>query len=163
MQSYLLPDNERTYNTWSSLSNKIKKFATRTSTFRGTFFPYCTKQWNQLNDDIKKIESIKIFKKTLIKIIRTKENSVFGVSDICGIKLLTCFRLNVSHLNEHKSRHNFNNTINPIISCATAVLLLKQLFITSCVADFIQFKEWSSLMAYTNWILLFKTLQKISY
>ena len=163
MQSYLLPDNERTYNTWSSLSNKIKKFATRTSTFRGTFFPYCTKEWNQLNDDIKKIESIKIFKKTLIKIIRTKENSVIGVSDICGIKLLTRFRLNFSHLNEHKSRHNFNSTINPIIPCATAVLLLKQLFITSCVADFIQFKEWSSLMAYTNWILLFKTLQKISY
>ena len=73
LQSYLLPANERTY-TRSSLRNTIKTFATRTSTFRATFFPYCTKEWNQLNDDIKKIESIKKFKKTLIKIIRTQEN-----------------------------------------------------------------------------------------
>ena len=106
LQSYLLPDNERTCNT-------IKTFVTRTSTFRATFFPYCTKEWNQLNDDIKKIESIKKFKKTLIKVIRTKENFIFGVSDIYGIKLLTRLRLNFSHLNEHKFRHNFNDTINP--------------------------------------------------
>ena len=33
LQSYLLPDNERTYNTRSSLRNTIKTFATRTSTF----------------------------------------------------------------------------------------------------------------------------------
>ena len=26
-----------------------------------TFFPHCTKEWNQLNDDIKKVESIKKF------------------------------------------------------------------------------------------------------
>ena len=30
LQSYLLPDNERTYDTWSSLRNTIKTFATRT-------------------------------------------------------------------------------------------------------------------------------------
>ena len=34
LQSYLLPDNERTYNTRSSLRNTIKTFATQTSTFR---------------------------------------------------------------------------------------------------------------------------------
>ena len=98
----MFPDNEKTHNTGSSLRNTIKTFATRASTFRGTFFAYCIKEWNQLNDDIKKIESIKKFKKTLIKIIRTKENFVFGVSDIYGIKLLTCLSLNFSHLNEHK-------------------------------------------------------------
>ena len=42
-----------------------------------------------IKDDIKKTESIKKNLKTLIKIIRTKEKSVFRVSDICGIKLLT--------------------------------------------------------------------------
>ena len=42
----------------------------------------------------------------MIKIIRTKENSVFGVIDIYGIKLFTHLRLNFSHLNEHKFRHN---------------------------------------------------------
>ena len=33
-------------------------------------------------------------KKTLFKVIRTKGNSVFGVSDIYGIKLLTRLKLN---------------------------------------------------------------------
>ena len=65
LQSCLPPDNELAYNTRSSLRNTIKTFATRISTFRATFLPYCTKKWNQLNDDIKKIESIKKFKKTL--------------------------------------------------------------------------------------------------
>ena len=37
LQSYLLPDNKRTYNTRSTLINTIKTFATRTSTFRTTF------------------------------------------------------------------------------------------------------------------------------
>ena len=41
----------------------MKTFAKRTSTFCATFFPYCKKEWNQLNDNIKKIESIKKFKK----------------------------------------------------------------------------------------------------
>ena len=58
--------------------------------------------------------------KTLMKVIRTKENSVFEVSDIYGIKLLTRLRLNFSHLNEHKFRHNFNDTINPMYNCGAA-------------------------------------------
>ena len=88
LQSYLLPDNERTYNSRSSLRNTIKTFAMQTSTFCATFSAYCTKEWNQLNDDIEKIESIKKFKKKLIKIIRTKENFVFRVSDIYRMKHL---------------------------------------------------------------------------
>ena len=59
-------------------------------------------------------------KKTLIKIIRTKENSVFGVADIYGVKRLTRLRLNFSHLNEHKFRHNFKDTINPMCNCGAA-------------------------------------------
>ena len=51
--------NERTYNTNSSLRNTIKAFATRTSTFHTTFFTYCTKEWNQLNDVIRKLNLLK--------------------------------------------------------------------------------------------------------
>ena len=54
------------------------------------------------------------------KVIRTKENSVFAVSDIYDIKLLTHLRLNFSHLNEHKFRHNFNDMINPMCNCGAA-------------------------------------------
>ena len=106
LQSYFSPDNERTYNNSSSLRNTIKSFATQTSTLRVTFFLYCTKKWNQLNNDINKVESIKKLRKTLIKVIRTKENPIFGVSDIYGIKVLTRLRFNFSHLNEGKFRNN---------------------------------------------------------
>ena len=46
--------------------------------------------------------------------------------------------------------------------CNCGVLLLKQLLITSCVADFIQFNERNSLMVYINEILLFRTLQLLT-
>ena len=41
-----------------------------------------------------------------------RESLVFAVHDINGLKLLTRLRLNFGHLNEHKFRHNFNDTIN---------------------------------------------------
>ena len=53
----------------------------------------------------------------MIKGIKTKENSVFGVSHIHGIKLLTRLRLSFSHLNEPKFRRNFYDTINPMCKC----------------------------------------------
>ena len=49
--------------------------------------------------------------------IRPKENSIFKIFDINGIKLLNRLRLHFSHLNEHKFRHNFIATIDPMCSC----------------------------------------------
>ena len=49
--------------------------------------------------------------------IRSKENSIYAIHDISGLKLLTRLRLNFSHLNEHKFRHNFKDTINPMCNC----------------------------------------------
>ena len=34
--------------------------------------------------------------------------------------MLTHLRLNFSHLNEHKFRHNFNDTINSMCNCGAA-------------------------------------------
>ena len=47
--------------------------------------------------------------KTLIKFIRTRENSVFGVSDIHSIQLRTSLGLSFSNLSEHKFRYNFTD------------------------------------------------------
>ena len=62
-----------------------------------------------------------MFKKPLLKFIRTIPNSAFGVANIYGIKLLTRLRVGLSHLREHKSRHNFQNTINPLCSCSLEI------------------------------------------
>ena len=52
---------------------------------------------------------------------KKKENSLFSVHDPLGTKLLTRLRLKFSHLNEHKFRHGFNDTINPMCACGTEV------------------------------------------
>ena len=37
--------------------------------------------------------------------------------DTKGLKLLTHLRLNFSHLNEHKFRHVFKDTVDPMCKC----------------------------------------------
>ena len=53
--------------------------------------------------------------------MKVKENSTFSISDTLGLELVICLWLNFSHLNEHKSRHNFINTVNPSCSCSAGV------------------------------------------
>ena len=55
------------------------------------------------------------FREIILTFIRPKENSVFAVHDTKGLKLLT--RLNFSHLNEHKFRHGFRDTVGPMCKC----------------------------------------------
>ena len=57
------------------------------------------------------------------RLLELKKTLVFGVSDIYGVKLLTRFRLNFSHLTKHVFRHNFNNTLNPMCNCSVDIEL----------------------------------------
>ena len=72
-----------------------------------TLFPYTIKEWNKLSLEMRNSESYNVFKKSLFKFIRAIPNSVFGVADMYGIKLLTRLHVGLSHLTEHKFRHNF--------------------------------------------------------
>ena len=53
--------------------------------------------------------------------MKKKENSLFSVHDPLGAKLLMHLRLKFSHLNEHKFRPGFNDTINSMCACTTEV------------------------------------------
>ena len=46
---------------------------------------------------------------------------LFGIYYPLGVKIFTRLRLQFSHLNEHKFRHGFCDTINPMCSCGTEV------------------------------------------
>ena len=77
--------------------------------------------------------SVNKFKGTIISFIRSKENSVFAIHDTKGLKLLTHLRLNFSHLNEHKFRHGFKDTVDPMCKCVveteiTLSLVLQAVF-----------------------------------
>ena len=44
-------------------------------------------------------------------------NSIFDIHNPLEIKLLTRLRLGLSHLHEHKFRHCFQGTLNPLWEC----------------------------------------------
>ena len=90
----------------------------RTEYFANSFFPCTLKEWNNLSPEIRKSVSYEVFKNSLLKFIRPSPNSLFNVSDSLGIKLLTRLHLGLSHLREHKSNHNFQDTIDPLCPCS---------------------------------------------
>ena len=95
----------------------IKTFSGATKAFESSFFPYCAKEWGNLSEELRNIDSIETLKLSILNFVRPRENSVFAVHDISGLKLLTRLRMNFNHLNKHKFRHNFNDTINPMCPC----------------------------------------------
>ena len=58
--------------------------------------------------------------KKLIK-CEKKENSIFSISDPLGVQLLTCLRLQFSHLNEHEFIYGFGDTINAMCACGSEI------------------------------------------
>ena len=48
-----------------------------------------------------------------------KENSLFCIYNPLTVKLFIFLRLQFSHLNEHKFRRGFSDTINPMFACGT--------------------------------------------
>ena len=98
--------------------NTFSVFPSKTDYFANSFFPYCINQWNNLDPAIRNINTISMFKKALLKYIRTSPSLVYNVTDYVGLKLLTRLRLNLSHLCEHKFQHNFQDTVNPLCSCS---------------------------------------------
>ena len=90
----------------------------RTDLFRNSFLPFSINEWNKLDPDIKNLDSHEMFRKKLLNFIRPSEKSIFNIYDPQGSKLLNRLRLGFSHLREHKFRHNFADTVNPLCSCA---------------------------------------------
>ena len=53
--------------------------------------------------------------------MQKKENSIFSVYNTLGVKLLTRVRFQFCHLNEHKFRHAFENTLNAMYAYRSEV------------------------------------------
>ena len=59
-----------------------------------------------------------MFRKKLLAFIRPLENDTYGIYDPLGVILLNILRLGFSNLREHKFKHNFADTLNPLCSCS---------------------------------------------
>ena len=56
------------------------------------------------------------------------QNPIYDIHDPVGIKFLTRLRLGLSHLNEHKFKHNFHDCLNPLCSCSLEVVSTTHFF-----------------------------------
>ena len=64
---------------------------------------------NSLDVNILNSSSINVLKKELVKFIRPEPNSTYNINDTKGLKLLTRLWLGLTHLGNHKFRHNFQD------------------------------------------------------
>ena len=120
LYSYLHFSSEEIYPLRLAASSKLRPFSSRTKSFKNTFFPYCVNEWNNLKADIRNAKSLNIIKKLVIS-EKKKENPLFSAYDPLGVKFLTRLRLDFSHLNEHKFRNGFKDTLNPLYTCGVEV------------------------------------------
>ena len=84
---------------------------------KNSFCPSTVIEWNKIDKNTRKSESLNIFKKSILKFIRPSQNRVYNCRKPKGIKLLTRLRVGLSHLREHKFKHIFEDTLNPICNC----------------------------------------------
>ena len=111
----LIPNFNRVHNT--RLSYNIPPIKVRHYYFKNSFFPSAISEWKKLDLNIRNSASLNTFKKKLLNFIRPCANSIFDIHNPLGIKLLTRLRLGLSHLHEHKFRHCFQDTLNPLCEC----------------------------------------------
>ena len=95
----------------------VRSFKVRYDFFKNSFFPSTIIEWKKIDKNIRKSESPNIFKKRILKFIRPSQNRVYNCHNPKGIKLLTRLRVGLSHLREHKFKHSFQDTLNPICNC----------------------------------------------
>ena len=125
------------YRTRNNIDN-ILRLNVKHTFFKNSFFPSTVIEWNNHGESMRTSESFALLKKTILQFILPTPNKTFTYHNPIEIKLFTRLRLGLSHLRDHKSKHNFLDCLNPICCCGKT---LKLLFITSFIVQFFQMKD----------------------
>ena len=121
----IIPIRNPAYSTRNNVN--IPLFKSNHNFFKNSFFPSTIIEWNNLDPNLRNLDSYGTLKNSILKFIRPSPNSVFECHNLQGIKFLTRLRLGLSHLREHKFKHSFQDSLNHY---ASAVLKLNQLHIS---------------------------------
>ena len=111
----VIPTTKRAYITRNN--DQLPHFNVKHNYFKNSFFPSTVIEWNKLDLDIRNSVNLISFKSKVLKFIRPSENSIFLCNNPKGIQLLIRLRLGLSHLEDHKFNHNFQDTLNQICNC----------------------------------------------
>ena len=129
---HLIPNLNRVRETRHS--NNISAIHTRCNYFKSSFFPSIISKWKNLDCKIRNSERLSIFKKNLRNFMRHCANTTFNIHNPYGIKLLTRLRLGLSHFRDHKFRHCFQDTLNPLGDCSNGTKTTTLFFSTAQVS-----------------------------
>ena len=102
-------------------SDKIPYFKSKHNFSKNSFFPSIIIELNKLDPSLRRCDSYNVFKSNILKFIQPSSNSFFHCHNPIGIKYITRIRLGLSHLREHKFKHSFQDTLNPICNCGNDV------------------------------------------
>ena len=105
----VIPTAKRAYITRNN--DKLPHFKVKHNYFKNYFFPSTVIEWNKLDSNIRNSEILTSFKTKVLKFIGPTENSIFLCNNPKEIQLLTRLKLGLSHLGDHKFKHNFQDTI----------------------------------------------------
>ena len=86
---------------------------------KNSFFPFA----------LRNSKSISVFKEKLLNFIQLSLNSFFDCHNPKAIKLITRLRVGLSHSREHKFKHKFPVTINPLSNCGQDIESSTQFFV----------------------------------
>ena len=78
----------------------------RTKGFKSSFYPNCLLEWDRLDQDIRRSNSLAIFKRRLFFIFIPPVKSFFRIKSPRGLSILTQLCVGLSRLNYHKFKHN---------------------------------------------------------
>ena len=112
-------------------SAKIPSLSFKHNFFKNTFFPSAILEWSKLDPSLQNSASYNVFKKSILKFIRPSSNKIFQCHNSKGIKSVTILRLGLSHLQEHKFKHSFQVTLNPVCSCGLDIETTSHYFLHS--------------------------------
>ena len=110
-----IPTTRTAYRTRNNIGN-IPRFNVKHNFFKNSFSSSVI-EWNNLEKSIRSSESLARFKKSILQFIRPTPNRTFNCHNPIGIKLITRLRLGLSHLRDHKFKHNFLDCLNPTCCC----------------------------------------------
>ena len=102
-------------------SDEIPLFKTNHIFYKNSFFPSTTIEWNNLDHDLRNTESYTLLRSSILNFIRPSSNTFYRCQNIMGKKLVIRLRLGLSHLREHKFKHSFQDTLNPLCNCGMDV------------------------------------------
>ena len=115
----IIPQSNCQYRTRNA--HNIPHIHVKHQFFKNSYFLSTIIEWNKLDSNFRNSERLNSFKLKILKFIRPTANSNFRCHKPVVVKLLTRLRLGLSHLREHKFKHSFQDTLNPLCSCGKEV------------------------------------------